>query len=127
MTCTKRCCAGLFLLLMLPAVVIAGPLPQLLPPNSAPGLLPPPILPKFPPEPVLPPSHPTLPVSAYISGIRYYLDQLKPGATTSRDATDAETTPRMQTRDSAVIGSLNLTTDSIPDVEPSITAINKNG
>jgi hypothetical protein len=37
---TKNCYVGLVLVLMLPAVVFAGPIPPLFPPNSAPGLLP---------------------------------------------------------------------------------------
>jgi len=62
----KACCLGLFFVLLLPAVVLAGPIPELLPSDIGPSLLPPQIPPKFPPQLVLPPvqPQPRLPAAA---------------------------------------------------------------
>jgi hypothetical protein len=125
----ESCCVGIFFLLLLPAVVFAGPIPELLPSGIAPHLLPPPIMPKFPPEPVVPyvqpQPHPPE-ASDYISGIRYYIHRFQLGADASGQADNSETSAPMHARESALLGSLNMSTDGIPDVEPSIIAIDKN-
>lgn len=123
--------------LLISGSAFSGPIPELLPIDSK--ALPPAIEPEFPPQPEqqLPPevsmTSPTMNIEAiqHLSGVVYYTLMRDWGLTPPRSDVhiQAHTYSAVEALApaSSVYGTVNMTSDSNQDVEPTVMAYNNNG